>query len=72
MEVDSLLLLSEFEVGGGEGLEALMLRERIPAVQSSKVSLIGLFLSRASSVSGEHFAGIPCPMWDIISATISG
>ena len=26
------LLLSEFEVGGGEGLEALVLRVRIPAI----------------------------------------
>ena len=49
------LLLTEFEVGGGEGLEDLVFRASIPEAQSSNVSLIGPFLTRVSSVSGEHF-----------------
>ena len=66
------LLFTEFEVGGGEGLEALVLRASIPAAQSSKVSLIGPFLTRVGSVLGEHFVGISCPMWGMISVIISG
>ena len=66
------LLLSEFEVEGGGGLDTLVLRTRILTEQSSKVSLIGPFLTRVSSVSGEHFAGISCLMWGTISTIILG
>ena len=59
-------------VGGGGGLDPLELRARSPAAQSSNVSFIGPFLTRVSSVSGEHFAGISCPMWGMISVIISG
>ena len=64
--------MTKFEVGGGGGPDVLELRASIPAAQSSKVSLIGPFLTSVSSVSGEHFDGISCPMWGMISVMMSG
>ena len=66
------LLVTKFEVGGGGGLDVLELRASIPAAQSINVSLIGPFLTSVSSVSGEHFDGISCPMWGMISVMMCG
>ena len=59
-------------VGGGGGLDPLELRARSPAAQSSKVALIGPFLTRVKSVYGDHFVGMSCPMFGRISTIILG